>query len=208
MRLIAAERGKSNGQGQFYAPSEVSRIIAKDIGISPKNSKAGMIAFDPTCGLGSLLFNVAAESPKRITLKEQEKDVTTASLARMNMIVHDSSTAKIVAGNTLASPKCLDRERLRTCHYVVANPAPFRAGPGRIDLMPPSIRKHVSLGGRHRANSEITPICFTSASPRRARQREQLSARRWSRRPIFEKSVERRDFSVHVLKRAGNCSPL
>ncbi|MBY6243430.1 N-6 DNA methylase [Methylosinus sp. Sm6] len=122
MRHFATESGKS--KGQFYTPSEVSRIIAKVIGISPKNTVAGTTAYDPTCGSGSLLLKVAAEAGKRITLEGQEKDVTTAGLARMNMILHDFPTAKIIAGNTLASPKFLDGDRLRTYDYVVANP-PF-----------------------------------------------------------------------------------
>jgi type I restriction enzyme M protein len=120
MRHFATESGK----GQFYTPSEVSRIIAKVIGISPRNTVAGTTAYDPTCGSGSLLLKVAAEAGKRITLEGQEKDVTTAGLARMNMILHDFPTAKVVAGNTLANPKFLDGDRLRTYDYLVANP-PF-----------------------------------------------------------------------------------
>jgi len=122
MRHFATQSGKS--KGQFYTPSEVSRVIAKVIGISPKNTVAATTVYDPTCGSGSLLLKVAAEAGKRITLEGQEKDVTTAGLARMNMILHDFPTAKIVAGNTLANPKFLDGDRLRTYDYVVANP-PF-----------------------------------------------------------------------------------
>jgi type I restriction-modification system DNA methylase subunit len=46
---------------------------------------------------------VAAEAGKHITLEGQEKDVTTAGLARMNMILHDFPTANILSGNTLAA---------------------------------------------------------------------------------------------------------
>ncbi len=122
MRHFASESGKS--KGQFYTPSEVSRIIAKVIGISPDNTKASTTAYDPTCGSGSLLLKVAAEAGKHITLEGQEKDVTTAGLARMNMILHDFPTANILSGNTLAAPKFKDGEGLRTYDYVVANP-PF-----------------------------------------------------------------------------------
>jgi len=122
MRHFATESGKS--KGQFYTPSEVSRVIAKVIGISPGNTKASTTAYDPTCGSGSLLLKVAAQAGKRITLEGQEKDVTTAGLARMNMILHDFPTANILSGNTLAAPKFKDGERLRTYDYVVANP-PF-----------------------------------------------------------------------------------
>jgi type I restriction enzyme M protein len=122
MRHFATESGKS--KGQFYTPSEVSRVIAKVIGISSGNTKASTTAYDPTCGSGSLLLKVAAEAGKHITLEGQEKDVTTAGLARMNMILHDFPTANILSGNTLAAPKFKDGEQLRTYDYVVANP-PF-----------------------------------------------------------------------------------
>jgi type I restriction enzyme M protein len=120
MRHFATESGKS--KGQFYTPSEVSRVIAKVIGISPANTVAATTAYDPTCGSGSLLLKVAAEAGKHITLEGQEMDVSTAGLARMNMILHDFPTANIQMGNTLAAPKFKDGERLRTYDYVVANP--------------------------------------------------------------------------------------
>ncbi len=122
MRHFATESGKS--KGQFYTPSEVSRVIAQVIGIAPGNTVAATTAYDPTCGSGSLLLKVAAQAGKHITLEGQEKDVTTAGLARMNMILHDFPTANIQAGNTLASPKFKDGNALRTYDYVVANP-PF-----------------------------------------------------------------------------------
>jgi type I restriction enzyme M protein len=122
MRHFATQSGKS--KGQFYTPAEVSRVIAKVIGISPDNTRASTTAYDPTCGSGSLLLRLAAEAGKPITLEGQEKDVTTAGLARMNMILHDFPTATILSGNTLASPRFKDGENLRTYDYVVANP-PF-----------------------------------------------------------------------------------
>jgi type I restriction enzyme M protein len=125
MRHFASQSGKS--KGQFYTPSEVSRIMAKAIGISPANSIAATTAYDPTCGSGSLLLKVAAEAGKHITLEGQEKDVTTAGLARMNMILHDFPTANVLSGNTLFDPKFRDKDndqRLQTYDYVVANP-PF-----------------------------------------------------------------------------------
>ena len=122
MRHFASQSGKS--KGQFYTPSEVSRIMAKVIGITPGNSIAATTAYDPTCGSGSLLLKVAAEAGKHITLEGQEKDVTTAGLARMNMILHDFPTANVLSGNTLFDPKFKDGEQLRTYDYVVANP-PF-----------------------------------------------------------------------------------
>jgi type I restriction enzyme M protein len=122
MRHFATQSGKS--KGQFYTPAEVSRVIAKVLGISPGNTVVATTAYDPTCGSGSLLLKVAAEAGKHITLEGQERDVTTAGLARMNMVLHDFATANIMTGNTLTDPKFKDGAALRTYDYVVANP-PF-----------------------------------------------------------------------------------
>jgi len=122
MRHFATESGKS--KGQFYTPSEVSRVIAEVIGISPDNTVAATTAYDPTCGSGSLLLKVGAQAGKRITLEGQERDQSTAGLARMNMILHDCPTATILQGNTLADPKFKNGQHLRTYDYVIANP-PF-----------------------------------------------------------------------------------
>ncbi|MBS4212428.1 type I restriction-modification system subunit M [Neobacillus rhizophilus] len=123
MRHFASESGKS--KGQFYTPAEVSRIMAKIIGINSSNSSASTTAYDPTCGSGSLLLKVADEAEKSISLYGQEKDSTTAGLARMNMILHNNPLAEIKQGNTLANPLFLDEQgNLKTFDYIVANP-PF-----------------------------------------------------------------------------------
>ncbi|MDP0492438.1 MAG: class I SAM-dependent DNA methyltransferase, partial [Verrucomicrobiota bacterium JB023] len=125
MRHFATESGKS--KGQFYTPAEVSRIMAKVIGIgSADNITARTTAYDPTCGSGSLLLKVADEAlPAKITLEGQEKDSTTSGLARMNMILHGYPTADIRQGNTLSNPHFTASDgSLRTYDYVVANP-PF-----------------------------------------------------------------------------------
>jgi type I restriction enzyme M protein len=72
MRHFATQSGKS--KGQFYTPSEVSRIIAKVIGISPENTKASTTAYDPTAGSGSLLLKVAAEAGRHITGTGEGRD--------------------------------------------------------------------------------------------------------------------------------------
>ena len=123
MRHFATESGKS--KGQFYTPAEVSRVIAKIIGINSSNSSAATTVYDPTCGSGSLLLKVAYEAEKSISLYGQEKDSATSGLARMNMILHDNPLAEIKQGNTLANPLFVDeRGSLKTFDYVVANP-PF-----------------------------------------------------------------------------------
>lgn len=81
MRHFASERGKS--KGQFYTPSEVSRVLAKVIGVDTNKVAKATTAYDPTCGSGSLLLKVAAEAGQDITLEGQEKEEVTAGLTRV-----------------------------------------------------------------------------------------------------------------------------
>lgn len=122
MRHFATESGKS--KGQFYTPAEVSRIMAKIIGINTVDPKTEVSVYDPTCGSGSLLLRVGGECKSKVTLFGQEKEATTAGLARMNMILHNNPTAEINQGNTLANPLFRDGDNMKTFDFVVANP-PF-----------------------------------------------------------------------------------
>jgi len=123
MRHFATESGKS--KGQFYTPAEVSRIMAKIIGIDLAQTMGSTTVYDPTCGSGSLLLKVTDQAKTNVTLYGQEKDAATSGLARMNMILHDNPTAEIKQGNTLANPLFKNEQgSLRTFDYVVANP-PF-----------------------------------------------------------------------------------
>jgi type I restriction enzyme M protein len=126
MRNFATQSGKS--KGQFYTPAEVSRLIAQLIGIRRAEVTNNTTIYDPTCGSGSLLIKVADEASHdrdvRVTLYGQEKEGTTAGLARMNMVLHDYATADIRDKNTLSNPRFTDGDHLWTFDYVVANP-PF-----------------------------------------------------------------------------------
>ena len=124
MRHFATESGKS--KGQFYTPAEVSRVMARVVGIGVNTSQDQTI-YDPTCGSGSLLLKAAAEAPRGITIYGQEMDNATWALARMNMILHGHPTAELVSGNTLAAPYFKNKDgSLKTFDFAVANP-PFSA---------------------------------------------------------------------------------
>jgi type I restriction enzyme M protein len=122
MRHFATESGKS--KGQFYTPAEVSRILAQVLGIAQATTSPDTTVYDPTCGSGSLLLKVAEAAPTPVSLYGQEKEEVTSGLARMNMILHHNPGAVIEQGNTLADPKFLVGDQLKTFDYVVANP-PF-----------------------------------------------------------------------------------
>ena len=119
MRHFATERGKS--KGQFYTPAEVSRIMAKVIGIGSAKS-ADQTIYDPTCGSGSLLLKAHDEAPYDLAIYGQENDNATKALAQMNMILHNCPTAEIWKDNTLSNPHFKQADgSLKTFDFVVAN---------------------------------------------------------------------------------------
>lgn len=122
MRHFATESGKS--KGQFYTPSEVSKVMAKVLNIHHASNNTTF--YDPTCGSGSLLLKAVDEANGKGTIYGQEKDVTTAALARMNMILHGQEAVEIHRGqSTLSDPFFKDNNgHLKTFDFVVANP-PF-----------------------------------------------------------------------------------
>jgi type I restriction enzyme M protein len=124
MRNFATESGKS--KGQFYTPAEVSRILAKVVGIT-KDTTQDQTVYDPTCGSGSLLLKAADEARNGLSIYGQEKDVATTALCRINMILHNNADAEIAPGghSTLAEPEFKnDNSALKTFDFAVANP-PF-----------------------------------------------------------------------------------
>ena len=131
MMKFAQESGKS--KGQFYTPSEVSRVIARLIGIGNIKQETGKswTLHDPAAGSGSLLIRAADEAPVNengdsiVTIFGQEKYPDTAGLAKMNFILHNKGTGEIKSGNTLANPAYKDDfGSLKKFDFIVMNP-PF-----------------------------------------------------------------------------------
>jgi len=126
MRHFATESGKS--KGQFYTPAEVSRVLARVVGIGSA-TRADQTIHDLACGSGSLLLKAHDEAKDQtgldLTIYGQEMDNATAALAKMNMILHNCPTAVIVQDNSLSSPFFKQPDgSLKTFDFVVANP-PF-----------------------------------------------------------------------------------
>ena len=123
MRKFAQDSGKS--KGQFYTPGEVSRIMAKVIGID-KATDPSMTVYDPACGSGSLLLKVEKVLGKDHIERGfygQEIDLTTYNLCRINMFLHNIEFDKfsVVREDTLLSPQHWDDQPFE---LIVSNP-PF-----------------------------------------------------------------------------------
>jgi type I restriction enzyme M protein len=87
MRKFATESGKS--KGRFYTPAEVSRILAKIVGID-QAKKRDITVYDPACG--SLLIRADDKAPFEVTIYGQEKEIVTAGLAKMNLVLHNKKS--------------------------------------------------------------------------------------------------------------------
>jgi type I restriction enzyme M protein len=114
-------------KGQFYTPAEVSRILAKVVGIEHATNRDTTL-YDPACGSGSLLIRAAEAAPVDVAIYGQEKEITTAGLARMNLVLHNRATAEIKGGyRTFSDPQYMnqaDDSAIRQFDFAVVNP-PF-----------------------------------------------------------------------------------
>ena len=115
---FAAGAGKK--AGEFYTPPEVSTLLARLVAPRP-----GDRICDPACGSGSLLIRCAKEvDGGDYALYGQENNGSTWALAKMNMFLHDVSSARVDWCDTLRAPTLVEGDHLMRFNVVVANP-PF-----------------------------------------------------------------------------------
>lgn len=113
--------------GEFYTPRSVVRLM-----IDMLDPKEAETIYDPACGTGGMLLAAVQHvkethgDVKRLwgKLYGQEKNLTTSSIARMNLFLHGIEDFQIVRGDTLRNPAFFDGDRLATFDCVIANP-PF-----------------------------------------------------------------------------------
>ena len=113
--------------GEFYTPRSVVRLM-----IDMLAPKEGQTIYDPACGTGGMLLAAVQHvheqhgDVKRLwgKLYGQEKNLTTSSIARMNLFLHGIEDFQIVRGDTLRNPAFFDSDRLASFDCVIANP-PF-----------------------------------------------------------------------------------
>ena len=119
MKMYAGNAGKSGGE--FFTPQEVSELLARIATFGKTKVKK---VYDPACGSGSLLMQVAKVIGKENVQQGffgQEINQTTYNLCRINMFLHDINFNHfdIALGDTLTDPKHWDDEPFDT---IVSNP--------------------------------------------------------------------------------------
>lgn len=121
MTMYASNAGKSGGE--FFTPQQVSKLLAI---IATRGKKKIANVYDPACGSGSLLMQVAKVIGKdNVTdgFYGQETEPTTHRLCRMNLFLHGISPHKfdIHKGDTLLAPSEFQKSR-KPFEVAVSNP--------------------------------------------------------------------------------------
>ncbi len=123
-----ADVTRRNKAGEFYTPRSVVRMMVGVI-----DPKEGESIYDPACGTGGMLLGAIDHveenggDPRTFFGKVygQEKNLTTSSIARMNLVLHGIEDFQIAREDTLRDPAFTDGAGgLATFDCVIANP-PF-----------------------------------------------------------------------------------
>lgn len=124
LKNFADESGSK--AGEFFTPREVVNLLVGILEPQP-----GETVYDPACGSGGMLvatINQVRESGldhRTLRLYGQEINLTTSSIARMNLFLHEIEDFEIKRGDTLRAPAFKDsRGAVRQFDAVIANP-PF-----------------------------------------------------------------------------------
>ncbi len=108
---------------EFYTNRTLVHLMVRMLAPEPGES-----VYDPTCGTGGMLVSAVAELKRQgkeyrnVRLFGQERNIMTSSIARMNLFLHGIEDFAIERGDTLADPRFLYQDRLRTFDVVLANP--------------------------------------------------------------------------------------
>ena len=111
--------------GEFYTPRSVVHLLGLIL-----DPKEGETIYDPACGTGGMLLECvdhlknSKEDYRTLKLFGQEKNLTSSSIARMNMFLHGIEDFQIHRGDTLKDPAFFEADGLKTFDCVIANP-PF-----------------------------------------------------------------------------------
>ena len=111
--------------GEFYTPRSVVHLLGLIL-----DPHEGETIYDPACGTGGMLLECVDdlkhnnEDYRTLKLFGQEKNLTSSSIARMNMLLHGIEDFEILRGDTLRNPAFFEADGLQTFDCVIANP-PF-----------------------------------------------------------------------------------
>lgn len=123
IKMFADQTNKK--AGEFYTPRSVVHLMGMIV-----NPQSGETIYDPACGTAGMLLECIEQVKKKggdfrtLKLYGQEKNLTTSTIARMNMFLHGVEDFYIERGDTLRDPKFFEYDQMKQFDVVIANP-PF-----------------------------------------------------------------------------------
>lgn len=123
IKMFQDSSGKKGGE--FFTPNEVKQLIVKLLKPEEEDS-----VYDPTCGSGGFLIETInylkeqGKNHRNIQLFGQENNISTWAMAKLNILMHGVTGAKIYKGDTIRNPQNIEGTSLKTFDKIMANP-PF-----------------------------------------------------------------------------------
>ena len=146
IKIFADQTNKK--AGEFYTPRSVVRLMGQIV-----DAKEGETIYDPACGTAGMLLECIGHVKEKggdfrtLRVFGQEKNLTTSTIARINLFLHGIEDFQIERGDTLRDPRFFENDRLRQFDVVIANP-PFSLDAWGADLW---------INDVHGRNIGITP---------------------------------------------------
>jgi type I restriction enzyme M protein len=157
--------------GEFYTPRSVVRLMGMITDAKERES-----IYDPACGTAGMLLECIEHvkqqggDPRTLKLYGQEKNLTTSTIARMNMFLHGISDFRIERGDTLRDPRFFYKDILQTFNIVIANP-PFSLKEWGAEIWTNDIYGRNIAGAPPKSNGDMAWVqhMLKSMDPRNGR---------------------------------------
>ncbi len=153
IKMFADQTNKK--AGEFYTPRSVVHLMGLIV-----NPQQGETIYDPACGTAGMLLECVEQVKQNggdfrtLKLYGQEKNLTTSTIARMNMFLHGIEDFHIERGDTLREPKFFKYDHLQQFNIVIANP-PFSLSNWGADIWADDIYGRNIAGTPPKGNGDM-----------------------------------------------------
>jgi type I restriction enzyme M protein len=207
IKRFADESNKA--AGEFYTPRTIVTLMTKIL--NPKDTDS---IYDPTCGTGGMLLEAVNQIKekkqdwRKVKLYGQESNLSTSSIARINLFMHRLDDFQIKREDTLRRPQFLDDNTLKKFDVVIANP-PFSLKKWGTELWEndPYGRAFAGLPPDSYGDYAFVQHMLTSMKEKTGRVGVVLSSGaifRNTEKSIRQTLIEKHDYLVAVIQIASN----
>jgi type I restriction enzyme M protein len=208
IKRFADESNKA--AGEFYTPRTIVTLITKIL--NPKDTDS---IYDPTCGTGGMLLEAINQIKekkqdwRKVKLYGQESNLSTSSIARINLFMHRLDDFQIKREDTLRRPQFLDEnDSLAKFDVVIANP-PFSLNKWGMELWKndPHGRAFAGIPPNKYGDYAFVQHMLSSMKENTGRVGVVLSSGalfRSTEKAIRQNIIEKHDYLVAIIQIASN----